>query len=90
MKKFDQEHPARLQPTSPTSIKQVSVVWDAYDATKDAHGICIMTESDGRCSRPSAKKSDRKAYIQAKKKPDIWITLWIPSNFKRHHVTLIG
>ena len=65
MKKFDWDHPVHLQPTSPTSIKQVSVVWDAYDATKDAHGICIMTESDGRSSRPSAKKSDQKpAYMQ--------------------------
>ncbi|KAF7809053.1 UDP-glucose 6-dehydrogenase 4 [Senna tora] len=45
-KKFDWDHPAHLQPSSPTSIKTVSVVWDAYEATKDAHGICIMTEWD--------------------------------------------
>ncbi|KAK2429303.1 UDP-glucose 6-dehydrogenase [Trifolium repens] len=47
MKKFDWDHPAHLQPTSPTtSNKQVSVVWDAYEAIKDAHGVCIMTEWD--------------------------------------------
>ncbi|KHN30001.1 UDP-glucose 6-dehydrogenase [Glycine soja] len=46
MKKFDWDHPAHLQPLSPTSNKQVSVVWDAYEAIKDAHGICIMTEWD--------------------------------------------
>nr|KYP34898.1 UDP-glucose 6-dehydrogenase [Cajanus cajan] len=47
MKKFDWDHPAHLQPLSPTSNKQqISVVWDAYEAIKDAHGICIMTEWD--------------------------------------------
>ncbi|RVW42097.1 UDP-glucose 6-dehydrogenase 1 [Vitis vinifera] len=46
MKKFDWDHPIHLQPLSPTSVKQVSVVWDAYTATKDAHGICILTEWD--------------------------------------------
>ena len=46
MKKFDKEQPAHLQPPSPTSIKQVAVVWDAYEAVKDAHGVCIMTEWD--------------------------------------------
>ncbi|CBI27270.3 unnamed protein product, partial [Vitis vinifera] len=44
--KFDWDHPIHLQPLSPTSVKQVSVVWDAYTATKDAHGICILTEWD--------------------------------------------
>ncbi|KAF7827989.1 UDP-glucose 6-dehydrogenase 1-like [Senna tora] len=46
MKKFDWDHPAHLQPMSPTSVKQVSVTWDAYEATKDAHGICVLTEWD--------------------------------------------
>ncbi|KAF2311218.1 hypothetical protein GH714_020989 [Hevea brasiliensis] len=35
-----------LQPMSPSAVKKVSVVWDAYEATKDAHGICILTEWD--------------------------------------------
>ncbi|KAL3513086.1 hypothetical protein ACH5RR_025803 [Cinchona calisaya] len=46
MNKFDWDHPIHLQPLSPTSVKQVSVVWDAYKATKDAHGLCILTEWD--------------------------------------------
>ncbi|KAF2325464.1 hypothetical protein GH714_028953 [Hevea brasiliensis] len=46
MKKFDWDHPIHLQPMSPSSIKQVRCVWDAYEATKDAHGICILTEWD--------------------------------------------
>lgn len=46
MRKYDKDHPAHLQPPSPTSIKQVSVVWDAYEAVKDAHGVCILTEWD--------------------------------------------
>ncbi|KAK9116540.1 hypothetical protein Sjap_015487 [Stephania japonica] len=46
LKKFDWDHPTHLQPMSPTSLNQVSVVWDAYEATKDAHGICILTEWD--------------------------------------------
>jgi UDPglucose 6-dehydrogenase len=33
-----------LQPTSPTAAKQVSYVRDTYQATKDAHGLCILTE----------------------------------------------
>ncbi|KAK8549968.1 hypothetical protein V6N13_055526 [Hibiscus sabdariffa] len=31
---------------SPTSVTDVTVVWDAYTATKDAHGLCILTEWD--------------------------------------------
>ncbi|CAK9177737.1 unnamed protein product [Ilex paraguariensis] len=46
MNKFDWDHPLHLQPMSPTAVKQVSVVWDAYTATKDAHGVCILTEWD--------------------------------------------
>nr|ACU22995.1 unknown [Glycine max] len=46
MNKFDWDHPIHLQPTSPTTVKKVSVVWDAYEATKDAHGLCILTEWD--------------------------------------------
>uniref|UniRef100_A0A0D3HU42 UDP-glucose 6-dehydrogenase n=2 Tax=Oryza TaxID=4527 RepID=A0A0D3HU42_9ORYZ len=46
MSKFDWDHPMHLQPTSPTAFKQVSVVWDAYEATKGAHGVCILTEWD--------------------------------------------
>uniref|UniRef100_A0A8I6YAJ5 UDP-glucose 6-dehydrogenase n=1 Tax=Hordeum vulgare subsp. vulgare TaxID=112509 RepID=A0A8I6YAJ5_HORVV len=44
MNKFDWDHPMHLQPTSPSSVKQVSVVWDAYEATKGAHAVCILTE----------------------------------------------
>ncbi|CAL0307189.1 unnamed protein product [Lupinus luteus] len=29
-----------------SEVKQVSIVRDAYEATKDAHGICILTEWD--------------------------------------------
>ncbi|KAK8952681.1 UDP-glucose 6-dehydrogenase 1 [Platanthera guangdongensis] len=46
MNKFDWDHPIHLQPTSPATVKQVSVTWDAYEATKGAHGICILTEWD--------------------------------------------
>lgn len=46
MNKFDWDHPRHLQPMSPTAGKQVSVVWDAYAATKDAHAVCVLTEWD--------------------------------------------
>lgn len=46
MNKFDWDHPVHLQPMSPTTVKQVSVVWDAYEAAKDAHGLCFLTEWD--------------------------------------------
>ncbi|XP_052148229.1 UDP-glucose 6-dehydrogenase 1 [Oryza glaberrima] len=46
MSKFDWDHPVHLQPMSPTAIKQVSVAWDAYEAARDAHGVCILTEWD--------------------------------------------
>ena len=46
MNKFDWDHPAHLQLTIPSAIKQVSVVWDAYEETKDAHGICVVQEWD--------------------------------------------
>ncbi|KAJ4841153.1 hypothetical protein Tsubulata_016913, partial [Turnera subulata] len=46
MNKFDWDHPLHLQPMSPTAVKQVAVTWDAYEATKGAHGICILTEWD--------------------------------------------
>ncbi|KAI4387818.1 hypothetical protein MLD38_000217 [Melastoma candidum] len=36
----------KCPPSSPTTVKQVSVVWDAYSASKDAHGLCILTEWD--------------------------------------------
>ncbi|KAF3776912.1 UDP-glucose 6-dehydrogenase 4 [Nymphaea thermarum] len=44
--KFDWDHPQHLVPSSPSASKQVSVVWDAYEAAKGAHGICILTEWD--------------------------------------------
>ncbi|KAF5804641.1 putative UDP-glucose 6-dehydrogenase [Helianthus annuus] len=44
MDKFDWDHPVHLQPRSPSSVKSVSVVWDAYEAAKGAHGLCILTE----------------------------------------------
>ncbi|XP_021893216.1 UDP-glucose 6-dehydrogenase 1-like [Carica papaya] len=47
MEKFDWDHPIHLQqPLSPNTTKQVKVSWDAYEATKDAHGVCILTEWD--------------------------------------------
>ncbi|PNY08402.1 UDP-glucose 6-dehydrogenase-like protein [Trifolium pratense] len=47
MNKFDWDHPIHLQPTStPSNEKNVSVVLDAYEATKDADGVCILTEWD--------------------------------------------
>ncbi|KAL8150218.1 hypothetical protein V2J09_020026 [Rumex salicifolius] len=46
MNKYDWDHPAHLQPCSPNTLKQVYCAWDAYTATKDAHGICILTEWD--------------------------------------------
>ena len=46
MNKFDWDHPAHLQLTIPSAIKQVSVVWDAYEATKETHGICVVQEWD--------------------------------------------
>ncbi|KAI3961394.1 hypothetical protein MKW92_000027 [Papaver armeniacum] len=46
--KFDWDHPQHLVPSSPTakSKEMVTVTWDAYEAAKGAHGICIMTEWD--------------------------------------------
>ncbi|GMH01784.1 hypothetical protein Nepgr_003623 [Nepenthes gracilis] len=44
MSKFDWDHPAHLQPPSPIAIEKVRVVRDAYEATKDAHALCILTE----------------------------------------------
>ncbi|XP_051141253.1 UDP-glucose 6-dehydrogenase 2-like [Andrographis paniculata] len=46
MKKFDWDHPLHLQPMSPSTAKKVQCVWDAYEATKGAHAICILTEWD--------------------------------------------
>ncbi|CAA6654534.1 unnamed protein product [Spirodela intermedia] len=46
MNKFDWDHPIHLQPMSPTAVKQVSVVWDAYEATRGAHAVCVLTEWD--------------------------------------------
>lgn len=40
------EHPIHLQPLSCSVVKQVNVVGDAYEATRDAHGLCILTEWD--------------------------------------------
>jgi len=33
-------------PNSPTAFKQISVVGDAYEATKNAYGVCVLTEWD--------------------------------------------
>uniref|UniRef100_A0A5B6ZY58 UDP-glucose 6-dehydrogenase n=1 Tax=Davidia involucrata TaxID=16924 RepID=A0A5B6ZY58_DAVIN len=46
LNKFDWDHPIHLQPMSPSAIKELRVVWDAYNATKDAHAVCILTEWD--------------------------------------------
>ncbi|CAN6806011.1 unnamed protein product [Brassica oleracea] len=63
MNKFDWDHPLHLQPMSPTTVKQVSVAWDAYAATKDAHGICILTEWD------EFKKLDYERIFENMQKP---------------------
>uniref|UniRef100_A0A3Q7FLM3 UDP-glucose 6-dehydrogenase n=1 Tax=Solanum lycopersicum TaxID=4081 RepID=A0A3Q7FLM3_SOLLC len=44
--KFYWDHLLHLHPMSPTGVKQVSYVWDAYSATKDAHVVCILIEWD--------------------------------------------
>lgn len=36
----------QVKPMSFTNVKQVSVFGDVYEATKDAHGICVLTEWD--------------------------------------------
>ncbi|XP_042521102.1 UDP-glucose 6-dehydrogenase 5-like [Macadamia integrifolia] len=46
MNKFDWDHPQHLVPPSPTAKTNVSFTWDAYEATKGAHGVCILTEWD--------------------------------------------
>ncbi|TVU46211.1 hypothetical protein EJB05_05732, partial [Eragrostis curvula] len=47
MKQFDWDHPRHLQPLSPSDLaKQVAVVNDAYEAARDAHAVCILTEWD--------------------------------------------
>ncbi|XP_043699709.1 UDP-glucose 6-dehydrogenase 4-like [Telopea speciosissima] len=46
MNKFDWDHPQHLVPTSPSAKKNVTVTWNAYEAAKGAHGVCILTEWD--------------------------------------------
>ena len=46
MNKFDWDHPTHLQLMSPSAMKKLSVMWDAYEETKDAHGICVVQEWD--------------------------------------------
>lgn len=36
----------QVKPKSFTNVKQVSVFGDVYEATKSAHGICVLTEWD--------------------------------------------
>lgn len=36
----------QVKPMSFTNVKQVSVFGDVYEATKNAHGICVLTEWD--------------------------------------------
>ncbi|KAI3936008.1 hypothetical protein MKW92_008890 [Papaver armeniacum] len=53
--KFDWDHPQHLVPSSPTakSKEMVTVTWDAYEAAKGAHGICIMTEIYDGMEKPA-------------------------------------
>lgn len=44
--KLNWDNPVPLQPMSPTATKQVTMTWDPYEATKGAHGMCILTEWD--------------------------------------------
>lgn len=47
MARFDWDHPVPLQQIKAEDIsEQVNVVSDAYEATKDAHGLCVLTEWD--------------------------------------------
>ncbi|XP_028753786.1 UDP-glucose 6-dehydrogenase 1-like [Neltuma alba] len=47
MDSVEWDHPVHLQrKISPNTMKQVRIVKDAYEATKDAHGICVLTEWD--------------------------------------------
>ncbi|CAH9084429.1 unnamed protein product [Cuscuta europaea] len=46
LNRFEWDHPLHLQPASPGAGKKVSVVWDAYEAMKGAHAVCILTEWD--------------------------------------------
>ncbi|XP_047957546.1 UDP-glucose 6-dehydrogenase 3-like [Salvia hispanica] len=44
LNKFEWDHPAHLQPAAGEAAKQVSVMGDAYEASKGAHAVCVMTE----------------------------------------------
>ncbi|KAJ1701592.1 hypothetical protein LUZ63_001371 [Rhynchospora breviuscula] len=44
--KLDWDNQVPQQPMSPTARKQVTVMWDPYEATKGAHAVCILTEWD--------------------------------------------
>ncbi|KAJ4805919.1 UDP-glucose 6-dehydrogenase [Rhynchospora pubera] len=44
--KLDWDNQVPQQPMSPTARNQVTVMWDPYEATKGAHGVCILTEWD--------------------------------------------
>jgi UDPglucose 6-dehydrogenase len=51
MNQFDWDHPRHLQPPltlmSPSDLaSQVAVVSDAYEAARDAHAVCVLTEWD--------------------------------------------
>ncbi|GJM95860.1 hypothetical protein PR202_ga12640 [Eleusine coracana subsp. coracana] len=48
MKQFDWDHPRHLQPLiSPSDLaNRVAVVHDAYEAAREAHAVCILTEWD--------------------------------------------
>ncbi|CAI9096484.1 OLC1v1032645C1 [Oldenlandia corymbosa var. corymbosa] len=46
MVKFDWENPVLVNHVSPVTLNQVSIVENAYEASKDAHGVCILTEWD--------------------------------------------
>lgn len=63
MNKFDWDHPVHLQPVGPMSVKQLNVVSDPYEAAKDAHGLCLLTEWD------EFKKLDYKKLFEGMQKP---------------------
>lgn len=46
MPKYNWNYPVHSVSMCPDDLKQVRVVSSAYEATKDAHGICILTEWD--------------------------------------------
>lgn len=65
MRKFDWDHPPHLQPNMgpTTATTDVTVCLDVYEATKEAHAVCILTEWD------EFKSLDYKKIFDGMRKP---------------------